>query len=66
VVGGYTPNATSFEPIFVGYYERRKLHFAGKVRAWPEDGRLRHSTFIGIRDDKIARDVRCAARGERR
>jgi bifunctional non-homologous end joining protein LigD len=33
VVGGFKPNATSFESLLVGYYEGTKLHFASKVRA---------------------------------
>jgi bifunctional non-homologous end joining protein LigD len=33
VVGGFKPNATSFESLLVGYYEGTKLMFASKVRA---------------------------------
>ena len=33
VVGGFKPNATTFESLLVGYYEGRKLMFASKVRA---------------------------------
>jgi bifunctional non-homologous end joining protein LigD len=33
VVGGYTPNASNFDAILVGYFEKRHLHFAGRVRA---------------------------------
>jgi bifunctional non-homologous end joining protein LigD len=33
VVGGFKPNANGFESLLVGYYEGRKLMFAGKVRA---------------------------------
>jgi bifunctional non-homologous end joining protein LigD len=33
VVGGYKPGPIHFESILVGYYERRKLLFASKVRA---------------------------------
>jgi bifunctional non-homologous end joining protein LigD len=33
VIGGFKPNATDFESLLVGYYENRKLCFAGKVRA---------------------------------
>ena len=33
VVGGFKPNATNFESLLVGYYDRRRLHFAGKLRA---------------------------------
>jgi bifunctional non-homologous end joining protein LigD len=32
VIGGYKPDAGSFQSILVGYYEGRKLIFAGKVR----------------------------------
>jgi bifunctional non-homologous end joining protein LigD len=120
VVGGYKPSGTTFESLLVGYYEGRKLMFAGKVRAgltprvrndvferiaphqqtrcpfanlpnstkghwgegvteedmgrlcwvkpqlvvevsfveWPEGGLLRHSQFLGMRDDKKAREVK--------
>jgi bifunctional non-homologous end joining protein LigD len=33
IVGGFKPNATSFDSLLVGYYDDRKLYFAGKVRA---------------------------------
>jgi bifunctional non-homologous end joining protein LigD len=33
VVGGFKPSAPTFESLLVGYYEGRKLLFAGKVRA---------------------------------
>ena len=33
VVGGFKPNPASFESLLVGYYDRGKLYFAGKVRA---------------------------------
>jgi bifunctional non-homologous end joining protein LigD len=33
VVGGLKPNASNFESLLVGYYDRQKLYFAGKVRA---------------------------------
>jgi len=32
VIGGYKPNAGIFQSILVGYYDRKKLIFAGKVR----------------------------------
>ena len=32
VIGGYKPDASSFQSILVGYYEGKKLLFAGKVR----------------------------------
>jgi bifunctional non-homologous end joining protein LigD len=115
VVGGYTPNASNFDSILVGYFDKRRLNFAGRVRAgftphlraevmrrvadhptsrcpfanlpnssgkshwgegitaddmktmrwvkpsvvveigfveWTAEGLLRHSTFVGIREDK--------------
>ena len=33
VIGGYKPAGAAFDSILVGYYESRRLHFAGKVRA---------------------------------
>ena len=33
VVGGYRPGSGGVDSLLVGYYEGRKLHFAGKVRA---------------------------------
>jgi len=32
VIGGYKPNAGIFQSILVGYYDRKKLIFAGKIR----------------------------------
>ena len=32
VIGGYKPDAGSFQSILVGYYEAKRLIFAGKVR----------------------------------
>ena len=32
VVGGYKPDAGSFQSILIGYYEAKELIFAGKVR----------------------------------
>ncbi|MFL6499394.1 MAG: non-homologous end-joining DNA ligase [Candidatus Udaeobacter sp.] len=32
VIGGYKPDAASFQSILVGYYEAKQLLFAGKVR----------------------------------
>ena len=120
VIGGYKPNATNFDSLLVGYYDRTKLVCAGKVRSgftphlraqvfeqirglhttrcpfanlpsggsghwgegitldemqlltwvtpqcvvevsfaeWTRDGSLRHAAFIGLRDDKRAKDVR--------
>ena len=120
VIGGYKPENRNFQSLVVGYYERRQLRFAGRVRAgftgaqraalfelikplriemcpfadlptgkgghwgegvtaedmlvlkwvkprlvadiafteWTRDGHLRHSTFIGLRDDKRPGEVR--------
>jgi bifunctional non-homologous end joining protein LigD len=33
VIGGFKPNATTFDSLLVGYYEGRKLMCAGKVRS---------------------------------
>jgi bifunctional non-homologous end joining protein LigD len=33
VVGGFKPTPSGFESLVVGYYERSRLHFAGRVRA---------------------------------
>jgi ATP dependent DNA ligase C terminal region len=33
VIGGYTPSAANFDAVLVGYYDRNRLSFAGKVRA---------------------------------
>jgi bifunctional non-homologous end joining protein LigD len=126
VIGGYKPNATNFDSLLVGYYDRGRLVFAGKVRSgftprlraevferirgldaarcpfanlpssksshwgegitaeemtelrwlepqrvaevsfaeWTRDGSLRHAAFLGLRDDKRARDVRREKAGQ--
>jgi DNA ligase D-like protein (predicted ligase) len=120
VIGGYRPGPRGVDSLLVGYYEGRKLLFAGKVRAgftphlravmfgqlirlhprrcpfvnlpsnktshwgagvtaeqmsemqwvrpllvaqirfveWTADGHLRHAAFLGLREDKEAREVR--------
>jgi DNA ligase D-like protein (predicted ligase) len=120
VIGGFKPAASSLESLVVGYYDGRRLLFAGRVRAglslhdrtevlrriaadqvdrcpfanlpstrsghwgegvtqddmsklrwvkpkvvvevsfveWTRDDMLRHSEFVGFRDDKRAADVR--------
>ena len=119
VVGGYRPGTHGVDALLVGYYDRRKLKFAGKVRAgftphvrrevfaklkslhtstcpfvdlpntksshwgggvdaeemgemqwlkpelvaqvrfveWTADDHLRHPAFLGLRDDKAAKEV---------
>ncbi|MFL6567540.1 MAG: non-homologous end-joining DNA ligase, partial [Chthoniobacterales bacterium] len=119
VIGGYNPDGAIFQSLLVGYYEGRKLIFAGKVRQgfnpasrralmeklvplrtdkcpfanlpsskkshfgegvtaddmkklrwlkpkrvaqvrfaeWTSYGLLRHATFLGLREDKNAREV---------
>jgi bifunctional non-homologous end joining protein LigD len=120
VVGGYKPAGDSFDSLLTGYYDGRKLLYAGKVRAgltpqtrsalverlrplasprcpfanlpnaksshwgegitaadmeklcwvkpaivievafveWTRDANLRHASFVGIRTDKNAKDIR--------
>jgi bifunctional non-homologous end joining protein LigD len=120
VVGGYKPANASFDSVLVGYYDRGRLYYAGKVRAgftpharaelmeqlspigrrscpfvnlpstrtshwgegvtaedmaalkwvkptvvvevafteWTRDANLRHAAYVGLREDKPARDVR--------
>lgn len=121
VIGGYRPQgSTALDAILVGYYQAKKLQFAGKVRAgftphirrevlerlrplatvtcpfanlpdsstgrwgggitaeqmremqwtrpelvaqvrfteWTADNRLRHAAFLGLRSDKVPREVR--------
>jgi bifunctional non-homologous end joining protein LigD len=119
VVGGFKPESRNFQSLVVGYYEQKKLRFAGRVRAgfspaqraalfdvikplavvkcpfadlptgktshwgegvteddmkvlkwvrprlvveiafteWTRDGHLRHSAFVGVRDDKKPNQV---------
>ena len=121
VIGGYKPSASNFDSLLVGYFDKRKLLFAGRVRAgftphtraevmrriadhpvtrcpfanlpnstgkshwgegitandmktlrwvkpravaevgfveWTAEGLLRHSTFVGLRNDKRPSAVR--------
>jgi DNA ligase D-like protein (predicted ligase) len=119
VIGGFKPEGRNFQSIVVGYYEAKRLRFAGRVRAgftpaqrsalferlkplrvegcpfadlptgktghwgegvteedmkvlkwvrprivaeiafteWTRDGHLRHSAFVGLREDKNANEV---------
>lgn len=119
VIGGFKPNATTFDSLLVGHYDGTQLLCAGKVRngftphlrvdvferlrglqtkrcpfvnlpttgsshwgegitademdvlrwvkpqlvaevsfvEWTRDGSLRHAAFLGLRDDKSAKDV---------
>jgi bifunctional non-homologous end joining protein LigD len=120
VIGGYKPEGATFDSVLVGYYDKRRLCFAGKVRAgftphlraeilariakrprtgcpfvnlpnssrrsrwgegitaeemktlrwvqpstvievafveWTREGLLRHSRFVGLRQDKRPTDV---------
>jgi bifunctional non-homologous end joining protein LigD len=54
VIGGYKPNATNVESLVVGYYEGRKLHFAGRVRAGLTPA-VRGEIFRRIAPDRIER-----------
>jgi bifunctional non-homologous end joining protein LigD len=54
VIGGYKPNATNFESLVIGYYDRRTLRFAGRVRAGLTPS-LRAEVFRRISADGIER-----------
>ena len=54
VIGGFKPNATSFDSLLVGYYEGKKLMFASKVRSGFTP-HLRLQVFERIRDLQTAR-----------
>jgi len=54
VVGGYKPNASSFESLVVGYYDKRALLFAGRVRAGLTP-HARAEIFRRIAREEIAR-----------
>ena len=54
VIGGFKPNALNFESLVVGYFDGKKLLFAGRVRA----GLTPHSRadiFRRIAPDQVAR-----------
>jgi len=50
VVGGFKPNGADFDSLLVGYYDDRKLRFAGKVRAGftPHLRRLMFERIVGL------------------
>jgi bifunctional non-homologous end joining protein LigD len=54
VVGGFKPGGANFDSLLVGYYDDRKLYFAGKVRAGftPVS---RADVFRAIAPDQVAR-----------
>ena len=52
VIGGYRPGMNPFESILVGYYEGRKLMFAGKVRPGFTP-RTRQMVWDLIRKDEV-------------
>jgi bifunctional non-homologous end joining protein LigD len=54
VVGGFKPTATHLESLVVGYYENRKLYFAGRVRAGLTP-HIRAEIFARIKGDQTAR-----------
>jgi bifunctional non-homologous end joining protein LigD len=33
VIGGYVPSSSTFDSLLVGYFERRDLLYAGRIRA---------------------------------
>jgi bifunctional non-homologous end joining protein LigD len=54
VIGGFKPNASTFESILVGYYEKRKLCFAARVRAGFTP-HMRAEVFSRIADLTVAK-----------
>ena len=54
VVGGYKPNASNFDSVLVGYFEKRNLNFAGRVRAGFTP-HLRAEVMRRIADHSISR-----------
>jgi bifunctional non-homologous end joining protein LigD len=53
VVGGYKPAGSTFDSILVGFYEKRRLLYAGKVRAGFTPA-LRAEVFSRIRAHRLA------------
>ena len=54
VIGGFKPNLTNFESLLVGYYEGKKLFFAGRVRAGLT-AHARTDIFAAIASDQTTR-----------
>ena len=54
VIGGFKPNDVNFESLVVGYFEGKKLRFAGRVRAGLTP-HIRAEIFRRITADQIAR-----------
>src|SRR5262245_9568940 len=54
VIGGFKPNTLNFESLVVGYYEGRKLLFAGRVRAGLTP-HIRAAIFRRIAADQVSR-----------
>ena len=54
VVGGYKPNADTFESLLVGYHDGGRLYFAGKVRAGLTP-RLRSEILSRLARDQASR-----------
>jgi len=65
VIGGYTAPQGSrrhLGALLVGHFDGDELVYAGLVAQvgfseWTRDGRLRHPRFLGLREDKRAREV---------
>jgi bifunctional non-homologous end joining protein LigD len=53
VIGGYKPAGDMFDSVLVGYFERRRLFYAGKVRAGLTP-RTRAEVFERIREHTIS------------
>jgi bifunctional non-homologous end joining protein LigD len=54
VLGGYKPGTSTFDSLLVGYFGRRQLFYAGKVRAGLTP-RTRAEIFEGIRGLEVAK-----------
>jgi ATP-dependent DNA ligase len=53
VIGGYTRGTKTFDALIFGYFEGDTLFLE-----WTADNHLRHSEFVGLREDKKARGCR--------